>query len=53
MPVQETAFAKDLVRRYLNDVFSRGDFGVIDQYLAGEKFASGVVDLVTRAEGVP
>lgn len=48
MPVQETAFAKDLVRRYLNDVFSHGDFRVIDQYLAGEKFTSGVVDLVTR-----
>ena len=48
MPIQDTAFAKDLVRRYLNDVFSRGDFGVIDQYLSGDTFTSGVVDLVTR-----
>jgi predicted ester cyclase len=48
MPVQETASAKDLVRRYLNDVFSRGDFGVIDQYLAGEKFTRGAMDLATR-----
>jgi predicted ester cyclase len=47
MPVQETAFAKDLVRRFLNDVFSRGDFGVIDHY-AGEEITSAVVDLVTR-----
>ena len=48
MPIQDTTFAKDLVRRYLNDVFSRGDLGVIDQYVSGDTFKGGVVDLVTR-----
>jgi predicted ester cyclase len=48
MPARGTAFAKDLVRRYLSDVFSGGDISVIDQYLAGEKLTNGAVDLVTR-----
>ena len=47
MRIQDTTLAKGLVRRYLNDVFSRGDLGVIDQYLSGDTFMGGVVDLVT------
>lgn len=39
---------KALVRRYLEDVFSGGNLHAVDQYLAGEKFKEGVIELVTR-----
>ena len=39
---------KDLVRRYLDDVFSGGRLDSMDAYLAGEKFMHGVAELVTR-----
>ena len=41
----DTAPAKDLVRRYLNDVFSRGDFAVMDRYLAGEESRTALSSL--------
>ena len=38
---------KDLVRRYLEDVFNAGNLGACERYLAGEKFIAGVVELAT------
>ncbi len=39
---------KALVRRYLDDVFTNGNVGAMDEYLEGEKFKAGVADLVRR-----
>ena len=39
---------KDLVRRYLEDVFTRGNLGAMDRYLRGEPFKARVEELVTR-----
>jgi predicted ester cyclase len=39
---------KDLVRRYLDDVFSRGNVGAMDRYLRGDAFMARVADLVMR-----
>lgn len=39
---------KDLVRRYLEDVFSGGNIAAMDRYLRGESFMKGVEELVTR-----
>jgi predicted ester cyclase len=36
----------DLVRRYLDDVFSHGNLGAMDQYLRGETFMASVAELV-------
>ena len=41
-------YGKDLVRRYLEDVFSKGNVGAIRDYLAGDRFIEGVIDLVNR-----
>jgi predicted ester cyclase len=38
----------DLVRRYLDDVFSHGNLDALGEYLAGEAFMGGVRELVTR-----
>jgi len=38
---------KDLVRRYLDDVFNGGNLEAKERYLRGEKFIAGVVELVT------
>jgi predicted ester cyclase len=38
----------DLVRRYLEEVFSEGNVGAMDRYLAGVEFQKGVAELVTR-----
>ena len=43
-----TVDGKDLVRRYLTDVFSAGNLDAMDQYLAGEEFMTGVEELVRR-----
>ena len=37
---------KDLVRRYLDDVFTNGNVEAMDAYLEGEPFKAGVADLV-------
>jgi predicted ester cyclase len=42
-----TVDGRDLVRRYLEDVFNRGNLDANEQYLAGEKFIAGVVALAT------
>jgi predicted ester cyclase len=39
---------KKLVREYLDDVFSEGRLDRIPNYLSGEKFVAGVVELVNR-----
>lgn len=39
---------KDLVRRYLEDVFSGGNLDAMDEYLRGEPFKQRVAELVTR-----
>jgi predicted ester cyclase len=39
---------KDLVRRYLHDVFTDGDLDAMDRYLRGDPFMQGVAALVTR-----
>ncbi len=39
---------KDLVRRYLEDVFSGGNVAAMDRYLRGDDFMKGVAELVTR-----
>ena len=39
---------KDLVRRYLEDVFSNGNVAAVDKYLSGDRFVEGVIDLVNR-----
>lgn len=39
---------KDLVRRYLEDVFSGGNLVAMDDYLRGDSFKKGVTELVTR-----
>jgi predicted ester cyclase len=39
---------KDLVRRYLEDVFNGGNLDAKERYLAGEEFIAGVVELVTK-----
>ena len=39
---------EDLVRRYLEDVFSGGNLVNLDQYLRGDSFMKGVAQLVTR-----
>ena len=39
---------KDLVGRYLEDVFSGGNLADIDRYLRGDSFMQGVAELVTR-----
>jgi predicted ester cyclase len=39
---------KDLVRHYLEDVFSNGNVAAMDRYLRGDAFMKGVADLVTR-----
>lgn len=38
----------DLVRRYLQEVFSEGNLDAVDRYLAGAEFQRGVAELVTR-----
>lgn len=43
-----TVDGTDLVRRYLDDVFSHGNLAALDQYLAGEEFMTGVRELVAR-----
>jgi predicted ester cyclase len=40
--------AADLVRRYLDDVFSHGNVSAMDRYLRGEAFQDRVADLVRR-----
>ena len=39
---------RDLVRRYLQDVFSEGRLDAMDLYLSGDKFKQGVAELVNR-----
>jgi predicted ester cyclase len=39
---------KDLVRRYLEDVFSGGNLDATGRYLRGDAFIAGVAELVTR-----
>ena len=39
---------KDLVRRYLEDVFSGGNLDSMERYLRGEAFMQRVAELVTR-----
>jgi hypothetical protein len=39
---------KDLVRRYLEEVFSEGRLEAMDTHLSGDKFKNGVAELVTR-----
>ncbi|MEX0626315.1 MAG: ester cyclase [Chloroflexota bacterium] len=39
---------KDLVRRYLEDVFSGGNVAAMNRYLRGDEFMEGVAELVTR-----
>lgn len=43
-----TVDGRELVRRYLDDVFSHGNLDALDQYLAGEEFMTGVRELVER-----
>jgi predicted ester cyclase len=43
-----SADGRELVRRYLDDVFSHGRLDHLDQYLAGEEFMDGVRKLVAR-----
>lgn len=38
---------KDLVRRYLEDVFTGGNLAAMDRYLRGETFMERVAGLVT------
>jgi predicted ester cyclase len=38
---------RDLVRRYLEDVFSGGNLAAMDRYLRGDAFMKRVADLVT------
>jgi predicted ester cyclase len=38
----------DLVRDYLEDVFSGGNLAAMDRYLRGDQFMTGVRELVTR-----
>lgn len=37
---------KELVRRYLEDVFTNGNVAAMDKYLAGDDFKASVADLV-------
>ena len=37
---------KELVRTYLEDVFSKGNVDAVDRYLDGDDFKRGVIDLV-------
>lgn len=39
---------EDLVRRYLEDVFSGGNLAAMDRYLRGEPFKQRVAELATR-----
>ena len=39
---------RQLVRRYLQEVFTEGRLAAMDTYLAGDKFKQGVLELVTR-----
>jgi len=39
---------RDLVRRYLQDVFTEGRLDAMDLYLSGDKFKQGVAELVNR-----
>jgi predicted ester cyclase len=39
---------KDLVRGYLEDVFSGGNLAAMDRYLRGDQFMDRVAELVTR-----
>jgi predicted ester cyclase len=39
---------KDLVRRYLEDVFSDGNLDAMERYLRGDAFMARVAELVTR-----
>jgi predicted ester cyclase len=39
---------RDLVRRYIDEVFNHGNLDAIPDYLAGETFIAGVVELVNR-----
>jgi predicted ester cyclase len=43
-----TADGEDLVRRYLEDVFTRGNVSAMDRYLRGEDFKRRVAELVAR-----
>src|SRR5436190_16188897 len=39
---------RDLVRRYLQDVFTDGRLDAMDLYLSGDEFKQGVAELVKR-----
>ena len=43
-----TTDGEDLVRRYLDEVFSRGHVSAMDRYLRGEDFKRRVAELVDR-----
>jgi predicted ester cyclase len=43
-----TVDGKDLVKRYLESVFTEGRLEKMDTYLSGDKFMQGVAELVTR-----
>ncbi len=43
-----TTDGEDLVRRYLDEVFTRGNVSAMDRYLRGEDFKHRVAELVAR-----
>jgi predicted ester cyclase len=47
-PVSGPSAGDELVRRYLEDVFSHGKVSAMDRYLRGEAFMSRVAELVRR-----
>jgi predicted ester cyclase len=46
--IDSSVDGKELVRAYLEDVFSQGNVAGMDRYLEGEPFKAGVADLVIR-----